>query len=95
MKQLNLTNYLDKFKLEPKDKITSERQEIIKQFLDTLNADRKDYKPLTAGFVSSKMPKILFPTNHDLYLFLTKCRNSKCFGACWWSCLKTTKLSTP
>lgn len=90
MKQLELGNYLERF-TKPVSKISNERQEIIKQFLDALNSDRKGYKPLSPAFISMKMSDAGLKSNHDLYMFLGRCREAKSFGACWWGSLKVKK----
>lgn len=45
--QSSLSTRLQSLKESPKSKITNKRQYWIKQFLDTLNRDRGDFKPLT------------------------------------------------
>lgn len=65
-----------------KTKITNERQFIIKEFLERLNADRKPpYKPLTAGFVASKMSMLSLS---QLKMFLGDCKYAKNFSKYWW-----------
>lgn len=88
----SLQDYLTKFKAQGSQKlekkVSSERAEIIQQFLTELNKDRGKYKPLTPGFVSMRMSKQIFPTNHHLYLFLAQCREAKNFSKYWWWALK-------
>jgi len=73
---------LSRYKPTGKKKITNERQSIIKDFLDILNASRKaPYKPLTAGFVASKMSML---GTQQLRIFFSECKYSKNFSKYWW-----------
>lgn len=67
----------------PKTKATSERAELVEQFVTRLNASRVagGYKKLSPGFYASKMSHI--PTD-ELYFFLKKCQQAKNFSSCWW-----------
>ena len=81
---------LEKYKKqEPlKKERTSERAELIKKFLFSINAERKGtkYKPMTAQGVAIKLAHI--PTE-DLYFCLKSCQQAKSFGWCFFGMLKT------
>ena len=68
----------------------SERAEIVKKFVDKLNAEREqnNYKKLPAGFYAIKMAESGLKTNHDLYWFLRFCEDAQNFSKCWWWALK-------
>lgn len=77
----------DKYqKLETK-KVNSERADLIQQFLLKVNQGREGtkYKPMTARGIAVKLGHI--PTK-DLYFFIKKCEQSKCFSKCFWGSLK-------
>lgn len=76
---------------KPKNGITNQRQELVKMFLDRLNASRmgqvhpvtkKPLKPLTAAFVASRMR--WWKTNQDLREFYGYCNEGKNFSSTWW-----------
>lgn len=71
-----------------KTKITSERQEIVKMFLEKLNEDRGKLKLLTPAFISMKMADAGLKSNQDLYQFYAECKERKNFGKYWWWSLK-------
>lgn len=78
---------LKKLKIE-KTKITNERQELIKQFLDRINAERAGtkWKPLSARAVAIKVGHI--PTS-ELYWFFKNCEQAKCgFSKAFFGSLK-------
>ncbi len=82
MKKLEFTQY--QIPEVKKSKITNERQALIKEFLDTLNASRKEpYKPLTAA----RLGVMLAPVDTKaLYTFLADCKYAKNFSSYfWWS----------
>jgi hypothetical protein len=73
-------------KYQNKSSISSERQLVIGEFLERLNQDRKPpYKPLTAGFIASKMSLM---TTSELKTFLADCKYAKNFSSFWWWSLK-------
>ena len=82
-------------RLEPEleikeSKITNERQYWISLFLEELNKGRRGkYKPLTAGFVASKMADAGLKTEH-LQEFYDECKRSGNFSRSWWSLLKAS-----
>lgn len=57
--------------------ITSERQTIIKEFLDEINLERlkTKYQPMTPRAVAIKLG--MLKTNEELYQFLSECRGYK------------------
>lgn len=71
----------------------SERAEIVKKFVDRLNADRisSGYKPLKASVYAIKMAQSGLKTNSDLYWFYRYCEDAKNFSKCWWWSLKPNK----
>ena len=68
---------------KPKSKANSKRASLIEPFVTRLNASRKGtkYKPLSAGFYSSKMSHIKTEDLHAHYEMLNKSKN---FCALWW-----------
>lgn len=84
------------FKPHSNEKVLSKHQELIKSFVDRLNAGRQGRPPLKAGFVASKMAVSGLRDVQDLYWFLRYCEDSKNFSACWWWSLnpKSIKINT-
>lgn len=84
-------------KIEPEleikeSKIVNERQYLVSLFLEELNKGRKDkYKPLTAGFVASKMAISGLKTTDDLRIFFDECKRSSSFPKYWWWSMKPEK----
>lgn len=84
MKALS-TSLQDRFKTiqapKPKSTITNQRQEIVKMFLDRLNAARAGtkYKPLTARFVAIKLQ--WWKDNQSLREFYGYCNEAKNFSS--------------
>lgn len=74
---------LESFHPKEKSKITSERQLILKDFLDQLNPPRiaACMKPLTPGFLGMKMRHM---TTSELKVFFGECRYSQNFSKHWW-----------
>ena len=74
------------------------RNDIIKQFVDTLNDEIKAENERNRGYKGFKSRKlwspsfIAFKLSHlkrdDLFYFLSLCKSSKCFGKCFWGSLK-------
>ncbi len=77
-------------------KRTSERAEIVQEFVGRLNFERKDnkdFKPLSPGFVAFKISHLTIP---ELYEFYKTCCNSKSgFSKCWWGALKVRDSLSP
>lgn len=73
--------------LQVEKKITSERQSLIKEFLDALNEERKgtQYKPLTARVVAIKVAHL---NTFELYHFLKVCKQGDSFGKRFFGFLK-------
>ena len=73
-------------------KAKSERAELIRQFMEELNAERdgKKYKKLSAGAVANILGHI--KKKSDLYYFLSVCRDNKkrtgIFSKYFWWSLK-------
>jgi hypothetical protein len=69
---------------KPKSTITNQRQEIVKMFLDRLNAARAGtkYKQLTARTVALRMQ--WWKTNQALREFYGYCNEAKNFSSTWW-----------
>jgi hypothetical protein len=71
-------------------KCLNQRQELIKLFVEKLNADRVGkYKPLSPKFIASKMAMAGIKDNQDLYWYYKYCEDAKNFGACWWGSMKS------
>lgn len=73
-----MQNLFQDFKIEkPKDKITNERQSIIKEFVDEINKERigTKFKPVTGRLIGIKLG--ILKTNRELYAFLSECRDFK------------------
>lgn len=83
MEKLNFTERLHTLKTTPKKVVrTSERAEILKEFLTILNANIKPpYKPMTPG----RLGMMLAPVKtKDLYTFLAECKYAKNFNSYFW-----------
>lgn len=73
-----MQNLFQDFKIEkPKDKITNERQSIIKEFVDEINKERigTKFKPVTGRLIGVKLG--ILKTNRELYAFLSECKDYK------------------
>lgn len=70
-----------------KDKITNERQSVIKQFVERLNVDRDGviHKKLPPSAVAVKLSHLSLP---DLYFLLKRAEQAKSFSAYFWWSLK-------
>lgn len=68
-------------------KKTSERAELIKQFHESINAERKGtkWKPLSAGYIAVRLAGI--PTA-DLYFLLKSCEQGDSFGKVFFGSIK-------
>ena len=86
----SLEEILKDYKIKNKSSFQkSERAEIIKKFVDRLNADRiGKYEPLPASVYAIKMAEAGLKTNTDLYWFYRYCDDAKNFSRCWWWALK-------
>lgn len=63
----------------------NERQSLIKEFLDRLNAERDSskFKPLSAARIAMLLAPI---STKDLYVFLGSCKDAQSFSKYfWWS----------
>jgi len=60
-----------------KEKVSSERAEIISQFVEEINKERKDtkYKPVSGRSVAIQLS--VLKTNFELYSWLSECRDYK------------------
>lgn len=85
----SISQYLS-LPIEKKEKPLYPRQELIKKFVDRLNASRLEggYKPLTARFIATKMYQAGLKDDFDLWWFWGWCNDSKNFSSCWWWSLK-------
>ena len=76
---------IDNSLLRPK--IKSQRAYVISLFVEKLNSERGDRKPLSPKLVALKMSHLDI---EDLYFFLSKCEKASCgFSPAWWHDLKT------
>ncbi len=82
-----IPNYKQR-KLTENDKITNERQLVIKEFLERLNSERDGvkFKKLSPAAVAVKLGHLNL---QDLYFFLSVCKKAKSFGSTFWYLLKT------
>ncbi len=89
----NISDFLKKPEKQ-KSKITSERQLVIKDFLDQLNPPRiaSGRKPLSPGFVSMKMR---FMTTSEMKVFYGECGYAENFSKHWWWRLDVKKQENP
>ena len=74
---------------QTKWKFTSRRQELVQQYVDHINVERQKtpYPPVTAKRLNSQY---LWPLDEwELEVFFKKCKASRCFGKCFFGCLKT------
>jgi hypothetical protein len=69
-------------------KIKSERAYVISLFVDRLNKERGNLKPLKPSFVAFKMSHLNIS---DLYFFLKTCEKGDSFSKVWWGALKTDR----
>ncbi len=69
---------------EVRPKIRNERQYVISLFVEKLNAERGNLKPLLPSFVAFKLSHLSVP---DLYFFYKQCEKGV-FSKIWWGALK-------
>jgi hypothetical protein len=79
----NISSYVEElYPEEGTEKITSEWQLIVKDFLDTLNKDREGkYKPYNVGQMLSMMKRAGIKGVQGHKAFLFDCQKAKNFGA--------------
>lgn len=88
----------------PKSKINSERADIIKIFVDKINAGRpckykdaqgkiRELKPLTARAIACRVGYL--KTNADLYYLDSVCRASKNYSQLFFYLTKSKKVDCP
>jgi hypothetical protein len=90
--------YLNKINQEtPEIEYKNERDELVKKTVERIREERKgkewEFKLVTTRTIAIMFNKKFSNNNYALYIFLTKCNNSKIFSASLWSGLKN--LSTP
>lgn len=88
---MNISEIIESYKLKDKSQYQkSERAELVKKFVDRLNAERvsSKYKALPPSFYAVKMADAGLKTNQDLYWFYRYCDDAKSFSKCWWWSLK-------
>lgn len=83
-----LAGYVEAKQTQAQTAPRSERAEILEQFITRLNGERGTYKPLTAGFIASRMAQAGLKSNTDLYWFYKYCDDAQHFSKCWWWALK-------
>ncbi len=94
---LQINHLLEEYKNKDNRQVyqKSERAEIVKKFVDKLNADRvrDGRKPLPASFYAIKMAQSGLKSNFDLYWFYGYCNDARNFSSTWWWALnpKNTK----
>lgn len=69
------------------EKITSERQSVVSEFVDRINKNRAEtgYKPMKSSKIAVSMAHLDL---WDLRIFLGRCKEAKNFSAYWWYNLK-------
>lgn len=74
---MEIAEIINKIDRVQKSRITNERQDIIRQFLEEINKERlgSKYKPMTARGVAIKVGHL--KDNHTLYYFLSECKSYK------------------
>lgn len=74
---------LSRFQKVEKSKITNQRQEVLKMFVDRLNADRvaSGRKALPPAFYATKMSMLSLQDMREFYGY---CNEAKNFSATWW-----------
>lgn len=69
--------------------IKSERAYIISQFVERLNQERGELKPLAPSYVAFRLSHL---KKDDLYFFLAQCEKANCgFSKCFFGSLKTDR----
>lgn len=79
----NIGDYIQKKGYEKRDKITNERQDILKKFVDRINAEREadGYRALPPAVFGVKLQLL---STKDLYIFYRECEESKNFSKYFW-----------
>lgn len=76
-----------------KSKITNQRQEVVKEFLDILNSQRGgQFKPLTPARLGVMFR---FMSTGELIAFLANCKDAKNFSSFFWWSFKSVKNNEP
>ena len=86
-------DYIDKLKSKRPLKITSERQELIQQFVDKINLERigTKFKPVTARQINVL---ISFLSVSDLYWLLGECERAPSFSKKFFGKLRDTRTTS-
>lgn len=85
-------NYLHKFKPSGRKlRIASERQELIQQCVDRINAERvgTEFKPVTWKQINGL---VAFFRPADLYWLMRECDKNENFGKTFFGILKSTRI---
>ena len=88
----NISLFLPQLDEINKSKITNERQDIIRQFVENINAERigTKYKPLSPRAIAVKVGHL--KDNQTLYYFLSQCNTYKkekgSFSKCFFGALR-------
>lgn len=87
---MHISELLQQIQEQPKEKLLYPRQELIKKFVDRLNAERDGikYKKLSPVFIASKMYNSGLKDDLDLQWFYGYCNDARNFSKCWWWALK-------
>jgi hypothetical protein len=80
-------------KAEENTKVLYPRQELMKKFVDRLNAERDPlhFKPLSPAFIATKIYDAGLKTDRQLNWFYGYCNEAKQFSKCWWWSLSPHK----
>ncbi|NCB14334.1 MAG: hypothetical protein EOM78_22345 [Erysipelotrichia bacterium] len=72
---------IDKNKYQQKSKITSERQLILRDFIDKLNSERGKYPPVNPKLIAIKLSYL---KTEELKVFYSLCKEAKHFSRYFW-----------
>ncbi len=89
---INIEQQLNRYRAVRDNKVKplTQRNEIIKMFVDRLNEGRREagFKELSASFYAIKMAQSGLKSVWDLEWFYGYCNESKNFSSTWWWSLK-------
>lgn len=80
-----LKNKFQNYQIKPKLTITNERQLIIKDFLDQLNAERGSYPPIKPSRLGVMFQHM---TTSQLKTFYARCKDANHFSKFFWFSFK-------
>ena len=90
--EIDIEQQLNRFRAirDTKAKPLTQRNEVIKKFVDRLNADRRKvgFKELSPRFYAIKMAQSGLKSVWDLEWFYAYCDDAQNFSSTWWWSLK-------